>query len=1156
MKLGNFVKSFHFKFFLLLFAVSAYLVFTWFPGGKIIAGGDVGIPVWAPSKQLAEVASSWWESHATGITSPITYTAIPFYLFLTILEKIGFSSGYLQKTLFLIILWGGSISIYSLALNFNFTKKTAALASLFYIFNLNALSIWQRGVHNAMLMLLLAPLTLLFLVWGINKKKYSSIIFINITSVVLAYVFGALGYVFSLWILISTYTIIVLFSQWKNSETRKFIIKYFFLLFFSWLASNAFWIIHLLASGSFVLGQLSPTELKSRGADVLVGLKPYHESSYILRILSRLYLYLIKDWSVVYLNPFFIFLSWVPTLVVFSTTLVKANYKSVTWKFLIILLVIILAISKGINPPLGFLNKIPYDLFAFLAPLRNPYEKVGVLLGIPFSLLFAQGLFQILSYFKEKKINFLSWGVILLTLLSLTILVWPLWLGKLFTSEGRKYAVEIPPYYKEANTWLKEKIATDDTRVLHLPLAWGESIDYSWGYTGVEPSQYFFNGSSIGYQLDVPSVDLRIRDLLLSVHNQNAQNLQRAFASLNIGWVVLHNETVFRDRILEPPDRIKTWFNNNLNFLEHTKDFGPLSIWRVKDEFRAGHFYSLSKLISLANPQQGSSIKIWKDLPEKNDGFLTEVQEKNKNTLSPFIDKSLIYPKGKMIFYPLGTLDPDVALKEVAIVNHLPDSWVYPLITLKETILEFLNQNDQVRGCFSLSGKKLKEAALLQRDSKSSKTNEALKRYEKQLDKCTNIGKDTLSIYLNTDFLRQEILGQLIREKVILDNEFKNTEVLEEGTKAKEVLNEYLADLGLSPKFEPIKKSSVKRIVFNYEVSEDGEYEIKLPNNFGKSSPRIVQIDDQDIVYFPTGTDEENLVFPGVYFKKGFHEIHLEVPENQNLLLTSLEAKRKNPDLGFKVASVSAESAPAFLGEAASGPVSLMLELPDIDVESTYELTFDTDFYQGVSPIVTVTFDNDLIDSSGNFKSSVKRVLEIQNFPIQLNGVKLNFKPPLNSTKAVVAINLLPGGNQIMQNTKALIKNIRVQKVPEWDLYLQKASQGGNPLGSADFTWKKISQTMYEVDPSNQKPPYLLAFSETFHPLWEVYDLTGKRIELPHLSVNGFSNGWLVDKELPDKVVVKFVLQDTLFLGTVVSVVSFAIFSVLLMYLDKKGKNA
>lgn len=1152
MKLGTLFKSFHFKIFLLLFTLSTYLVLVWFPDGKIIAGGDVGIPVWAPSKQLAEVASSWWESHATGITSPITYTAIPFYLGLTILEKAGFGPGFFQKTIFFMILLGGSVSIYLLALNFNFRKKVAVLASLFYIFNLSSLSIWQRGVHNAMLMLLLAPLTLLFLVWGINKNKYSSIILINIISVLLSYVFGALGYVFSLWMMMTIYLFVALFSQWHNRERRRFIIFYFFLLFFSWVLTNAFWIILLLKSGSYTLGQFSATELKSRGSDVLVGLKPYHEPEYILRTLSRLYFYLTKDWGEIYLTPFFIFLSWFPTLIIFFTTTVKANYKSLSWKFLIILLVIILAISKGINPPLGFLNKIPYDLFAFLAPLRNPYEKVGILLGIPFSLLFAQGVFQLISFFKEKKMKFLSWGLILFALLCLTVLVWPLWLGKLFASDGKKYAVEIPEYYSQANNWLKEKIGLDDTRVLHLPLAWGESIDYNWDYTGIEPSQYFFNGSSIGYQLAIPSVDLRIRDLLLSVHNQNVTNLERSFASLNIGWVVLHNETLFRDRILEPPERIRTWFNTNLSFLEHSADFGPLSVWRVKDEYRAGHFYTLDRLISLNNPEQDSSLKIWKDLPKKNDGFLTELPDEYRASLSPFIDKSLIYPKGKMIYYPLGSLDPETALKEVAIVNHLPDSWIYPLITLKETVLEFLNQNDQVRSCFGLSGKKLKEAALLQRDRKSSKTNEALKRYEKQLDKCTNIGKDTLSIYLNTDFLRQEILGQLIRERVILDNEFKNPEVLEEGTRVREALNEYLADLGLSPKFEPIKKSSVKRIIFNYEVSEDDEYEIKLPNNFGKASPRIVQIDDQDIVYSPTGNDEENLVFPGVYFKKGFHEIHLEVEEDQNLLLTSLEAKRKNPDLGFKVASVSAESTPAFLGEAVSGPVNLMLELPDIDVESTYEFSFDTDFYQGVSPIVTVTFDNDPIDQSGNFIPSVKRVLEIQNFPIQLNGVKLNFKPPLNSTRATAAISLLPGGNQLAPSTKALISNIKAEKIPVWDLFLQKTSASAEKLGSADFRWKKLSSTLYEVNIANQNSPYLFTFSETFHPLWEISDLSGKKLELPHLSVNGFANGWFVGKPLPDKVRVKFSLQDTLAAGLAVTILSFIIFSGLAIYFDSK----
>lgn len=1147
MNIGNLFRGFNVRIILILSLISLYLVFTWLPGDRIIAGGDVGIPVWAPSKQLAEVASSWWESHATGITSPITFTAIPFYLSLSLLEIIGFGPGLLQKIVFFSILAGGSISIYFLALTFNFTRWVSALAGLYYIFNFNSLTVWQRGVHNAMLMLLLGPLTLLILAWGIKRKKYSSILFINIASVSLAYVFGALGYVFSLWIMIAIYLFITLLTQWKNSAGRNFIIKYFLLLLVSWLGANAFWIIHLLQSGSFVLGQFSPTELKSRGSDVLIALKPYHEPGYIFRALSRFYNFVIKDWGDIYLNPLFIFLSWIPPLLVFSTSLIKSNYKSPYWRFLFTSAVVVLVLSKGINPPLGFLNRIPYDLFVFLAPLRNPYEKVGILLSIPFSLLFALGVSQLFTIFKERKIPFLGWGVGLLGLLSITILVWPLWVGKLFTSDGRKYAVEIPPYYSEVNKFLKDKVAAEDSRVLHLPLAWGESVDYNWNYTGIEPSQYFFDGSSIGYQLAIPSVDFRIRDVLLSIHNQNNENLQKAFSSLNIGWVVLHNETLFRDRILESPERINKWFSGNLYFLESKGSFGPLYLWRVKDEYRTGHFSSIGNLIGLGSPQMQSSIKIWPQLSDLNDGFLTEVQDEHKDKLEGFLDKKIVFPKGKLVYTPLGSLDPEQALKEIAIVNHLPDSLIYPLISLKEAILEFLNQNDQVRSCFSLSGKKLKEAVLLQRQGKGEKTKEGLKRYEKQLDKCTKIGRDTLSIYLNTDFLRNEILGQLIRQRVVLENEFNDQTVFEEGTHAKTALNQYLSDLSLTPKFKPLKDVPGKRLIFSFLVPEDGSYEIIIPRLDSDSkiaSLKIIQIDE---------TDGENITYPVTFFNKGFHEIHLGFTDDENLLSPAIEAKHLKMDAGFALVS-SGETA-AFLGETTSGSTSLVFDLPNTGIESLYELSFDMDFYHGTFPEVFVAFDSDPIDKAGNLAPSVKRELQIPRFPVQLSNVRLTFKPPLNSTSAKIGFNLRQG-DQLNSNTKALIKNIKVNKMPDWDLVLEEASRSAvNKLGSANITSGKINQTLYEVSLNNQDPPYILSFSETFHPLWEITDFFGKKIDLPHFSVNGFANGWLIEEPLPEKIKVKFMLQDSLFFGASISVVSMIVFSILLLYMDKKVKN-
>ncbi len=877
--------------FLLLIAISIYLVLRWLPAGLIVAGGDVGIPVLNPQKVFGVQSHTWWDTHATGVTSPVTYTALPFYFGLTVLDKIGVTADINQKLLFFFILFGGSLSIYFLALNFSFKRGLAFIAALFYIFNLISLSVWQRGVHNAMLLLLLAPLSLLILVWGIKHKKYTSIILLNIASFLFSYVFGSLGYLFSLWLLWTIYILIVLFRERKDKSTRKFILIYFFILIISWLGTNSWWIINFLSSSGYVLDQFNPAELKERGSDVLVALKSYHEPGIILRGINSYSHYVTKNWGDVYLTPFFILLSWIPTLIVFSTTLVRSNYKSTGWRFLFLLIIVVLIISKGVNPPLGVLNKIPYDLFPLLAPLRNPYEKVGILLVIPFSLFFALGIEQINSYLKSKKLGYLQLITGFALVACLIILVWPLWFGKLFVSgDGKQYVHSIPPYYEEASRWMAEKTKADDTRILHLPLAWWESIDYNWGYTGIEPNQYFFEGSSIGYHVGVNGVDSRIRDLLLLVHDQDTDSLQKAFASLNIGWVIIHNETIFRDRMLEPPERINKWLATNPYFLEHIQDFGPLSIWRVKDQYRAGHFYPAGKLVSLKNPPALIPKKTWEYLEHVNDSYITETEIKKESLLEGFFDKRIIFSE---------------------------------------------------------------------------------------------------------------------------NNDAKKVEVI---------------------------------------LNEDGDKNL-AGNNFN---------------------------------------------------------------------------------------------LPSLDITYNYQISFEI-LSGGSSPLfLIISHDNDPLDNEGRVRPYIVQELKLPN-QLQWQKIMFNYSPPLNATSAILSFTKA-------QDT-SFVKNLKVEKILTPDPILEDMENTDpQPLGAVKVEWDKINPTLYNLNLSQQAPPYVLIFSETFHPLWQITDIYGKELYLQHFTINGFANGWLVDKPLPEQIKVEFTLQRVFVKSIVISVLVFMISTSLLLYLDYRKK--
>lgn len=1096
------------KIILIFIIIALSLVWIWIPAGQIVGGGDVGMPTFLPQRALKIVLGSWWETQATGVNNPASFTAIPFYFFLSIFDILGVGPDLTQKGLLVLIMAGGAISIYLLAKEFEFGLKTSFLAGIFYIFNPISLSVFHRGVHNAMLMLLLMPLSLLIIVRGVKSKKYLSILWVNFISVLISYVYGTPAYIAVIWFLWLTFLLV----KFKLSERkdRKFVITYLLVLFISWIGLNFWWLLHFLGGSRETVDQFSPEQLYQRSSDVVENLKVYTKPEYVLRGLNAYYHYGNLDWGTFYLSPVAILISWIPLILIFFTLLVRRNYKKDYWIFLIVLTAVVLFISKGVNAPWGGLNRLAYDNIAALAVLRNPYEKVGILLIIPYSLLFALGCSQIRN--KLKAIVFL------LAVSSVAILVWPLWRGEVFRTVSSKSYFEVPAYYKDANKWFEQN--SDDTRVLHLPLAPGESVDYDWGYTGVEPSQLLFPGSSIAYSVGTETIDSKLRELLILVHNQDNVSLEQLLPQLNVGWVVVHNETIWRNRSLEPVERINSWLQTKPRFIEHALDFGPLSVWRIKDEYRLGHFFITNKLS----------------------------------------DNNVVKPKASMSYSSPDIIDEKTAFDNLAEVTYLPDSLIYPLVIIKENILSFFNQSDSVINCFILSGKRLKEAALLYRQAEFIQANKGLVRYEKQINKCSRIGKDVMMRYMSVSGLKDLILGQLMQQKAVLDTEFKDVAVIKGGEIARSRLREYLTALGMTTRYDPVKLDINKRLtILQYFVPKEGDYSIKLEKpdqELIKTSPKIAQIDSELVDLSPIQVNADSVRFPSYKFSKGFHEIQLEVGFVKNLLDSQIQSKITNPDPGFSIETDPDSQQPTFTGQALSGLISLTFNLPDIKIGQNYKLFFDTFLDQGKPPFIVITHDNDPLDAAGNQPPAVKYQVED---PRGWGNTRINYTPTLNATDARLSLMLIPSETtsllQTSVATKAKFKNIVFEKIPDNLVLEDSHSDSSGEASETNISWKKINPALYEVTLGNQGPPYTLVFSETFHNMWKVADSKGQVIDLPHSRVNGFANAWQVEKPLPQKVYIKFILQDTRNKGLLVSVASLFILIATVIILDRRRKS-
>jgi hypothetical protein len=90
---------------------------------------------------------------------------------------------------------------------------------------------------------------------------------------------------------------------------------------------------------------------------------------------------------------------------------------------------------------------------------------------------------------------------------------------------------------------------------------------------------------------------------------------------------------------------------------------------------------------------------------------------------------------------------------------------------------------------------------------------------------------------------------------------------------------------------------------------------------------------------------------------------------------------------------------------------------------------------------------------------------------------------------------------------------------------------------NVQLNYKRINPARYEID-VNAGRPFTLVFSETYDPMWKAEIAGVKNKELEHFIVNGYANGWYVNRTGKYTIVLEYEAQKYFELGTIVSTVS------------------
>jgi hypothetical protein len=538
--------------------VAITLTLIWFREGMMMATGEGAFVLYNARRRFNLVRYTWWGAD-TGSARPHVIVTIPFYLFTMLLEGLEVSNVFLQGATFCFVLALNGLSMYYLASNLieDQTKRIASILSgLFYMLNPYAMTfIWNRFLLTFIFLTSLLPLMLILYIRGLEEHQMQYTFYICAVSFVFCYALGMPPFIVTIWVPLFSYFIFYAFGSRKSGVI--YALKFSILLAFSWLLLNAWWLLQFVS----IVQPAEPTFTPSENLGTLIGISELLNLFYVVRLIRQDFAIF---WGPVYSSFIFEGISFLILIITFSSVRFKPRNRYV-WYFLC-LSVLGLFLAKGAAPPFGEVFLWLLTQFPVFGIFRNPFEKFGVILPLAYAFLFGVGLSSWYYWIREhvhissvfNRIEHISvqktMAGALIVLISFSIFgvyLWPMWTGAVFPPSNY---VTVPSYYQEADAWLSQQ--PGDFRVISLPLD-GEGITYNWtyGYSGIEPSSTLFGKPFISKPIHVSHVDDII--MRMPVLMYRTDKIWKIMALLNAKYLVVNRDIDYEVQGLESPEDAK-----------------------------------------------------------------------------------------------------------------------------------------------------------------------------------------------------------------------------------------------------------------------------------------------------------------------------------------------------------------------------------------------------------------------------------------------------------------------------------------------------------------------------------------------------------------------------------------------------------------------
>lgn len=1072
----------------------------WFVGDSMMLGHDNTFPL-KPITFL-EGRMSTWIDHGFGQGQDLMIgTAMIPHLIDAIPAFLGFGAQATQKMVYVFWFFVMGCSVYILARQFREQSWVfRLLAVILYQFNYFILQGWWIGERTKFSAYVALPLILTVFI-KVYKGELKVIHGVIINSLIL-FIFNA-GGLFGvplyggMFIVLGVF--ILFFSFLSIIHKQYHIVKRFMLL-------TIFTILgYLIVNSYFLLPTFNKlhTEYAS-GVSNVGGIDGLLEWADVISenasFMNLFRLQGIPEWydnpehpyaKIFLKNPFFIALSFVwPILIILALT---GNYKLERRKIIIFFFLVFLIgvfFSSGTHRPFG----VVYEAFIRYVPgfvaFRSPYFKFASAIFFAATFLIA---FYADSFQGKKKYVFFA---------LMTIFVFfyhfPFFTGNIFSwKKGFSTRLTIPTYVTEFGDWI-EKEKNDDGRVLFLPPNspnWRYSI-YDWGYLSFQALPTLVSNKSTVINNDRLNDNERklVEALYTAFSDDDKQSIHKLSGYLGIQYFLIQEDAIpgdIRSPFLLQSQPYKDIIEQKLQ-LKLTKKFGRWSLYKL-DKEALPMFYTVDNMTIISGPVNNFSY--YYDFLEEERVLL-----KSDDLQAMKLD-SLQFPD---IYSPtcLKCRKKDRPFIAFPDRNVLPNSPFYQLVLLSEARnLRPHEPRNLVYDYLGLSLKRLGEMnEMIEKDIPIP--DEVLNRYESMIRLIlTNFNKlsrvedrystaEDLTYYIRS---QRDVIHQTLAQEVsglpavILERSLRSLRTLEEGIQpyifTADITQNRLLSLSVA---QPSTYSL-------YVRSRDFE---SLVKNDAKITVQIDGYQTRTLSVSDAAFQQEWFSFGDFALGKGDHAIHLSFSELENVVSApepSINAI--NPD-GRQRCFVT--------------------RVRNYDNSKRYK--------------AVVRYRNDLFNDIGVYVWEEKEKESRLRYASRLfkSLVEEEFTHEVDPQSDIKGIVLGFCSANLTQEFLRERFNIKVSELTEpVVLFLSKKKQD---VVLEKVSYEKISHTKYVVSFSAILPNSILVFNSRFDKDWELQGFSES-----HVPVNGFANGWIIDK--PGNYVLTLVYnpQKTVYLGGLLS---------------------